>query len=213
MDPELCGRLTRAAGHACLRSVRTWTTDLRHMPPPSAAVPAIARERADFTREVVEAATVDPAVVGLSAVACIGRAGRQRCRSRVRVGIGTEGIEWSCDACGESGLVTGFAGTESDFTGQGPRGRTVVWGFEDDERKVLIAATTNAPALRAIFARARPHAELPGLLLLKATVKELDEVYTLVEELTDATRSRKRLDLLDGLRASLCSSMDSDVMR
>jgi len=88
----------------------------------------------------------------------------------------------------------------------------VLWGFEDEERKVLIAATTDAPALRAIFARARPHAELPGLLLLKATVKELDEVYTLVEELTDATRSRNRIDLLDGLRASLCSSMDSDVM-
>jgi hypothetical protein len=88
----------------------------------------------------------------------------------------------------------------------------VLWGFEDEERKVLIAATTHEPALRAIFARARPHAQSPGLLLLKATVKELDAVYTLIEDLTDATRSRNRIDLLDGLRASLCSSMDSDVM-
>ena len=58
------------------------------------------------------------------------------------------------------------------------------------------------------MARASPAAEVPGLLLVQATVDELDEVYTLVEQLTDATRSRRRVELLDGLRASLCTSMD-----
>ena len=85
----------------------------------------------------------------------------------------------------------------------------MLWGFDDEERTVLLEATSNVPRLRAVIARGRPSAEDPGLLLLKATVEELDDVFTLVEELTDATRSRKRIKLLDGLRASLCSSMDA----
>jgi hypothetical protein len=36
----------------------------------------------------------------------------------------------------------------------------------------------------------------------------LDELYSLVEALMGGTRSRRRLELLDGLRASLCSSID-----
>ena len=39
-------------------------------------------------------------------------------------------------------------------------------------------------------------------------MEELDELYTLVEGLTDRTRSRKRHELLDDLRASLSVSMD-----
>jgi hypothetical protein len=49
---------------------------------------------------------------------------------------------------------------------------------------------------------------VPGLLLIDATVEELDEMYTLVEELTDMRTGRRQRDLLDGLRASLCNSMD-----
>jgi hypothetical protein len=84
-----------------------------------------------------------------------------------------------------------------------------MWGFDDEERTLLMAATTQLPELREVVERARPHADFPGLLLLKATVEELDDIYTLVEELTDGTRSRRRRDLLDGLRASLCSAMDA----
>ena len=79
-------------------------------------------------------------------------------------------------------------------------GKKVLWGLHDEERRVLLGATSEVRRLRAVVARGRPKAEEPGLLLLQATVEELDEVYTLVEELTDATRSRKRLELLDGLR-------------
>ena len=62
--------------------------------------------------------------------------------------------------------------------------------------------------LRSIISRARPHVEVPGLLLIDATVEELDEMYTLVEELTDVMPRGRRRELLDGLRASLCNSMD-----
>ena len=84
----------------------------------------------------------------------------------------------------------------------------VMWGIDDEERGVLLSATAQLPALRAVIARARPHAEVGGLFLIEATVPELDEIYTLVEDLTDLARGARQIELLDGLRASLCTSMD-----
>ena len=73
---------------------------------------------------------------------------------------------------------------------------------------MLLDATTHIPELRAIVTRARHEPQVEGVFLVEATVTELDDIYTLVEELTDGTRSRRRIDLLDGLRASLCTSID-----
>lgn len=73
---------------------------------------------------------------------------------------------------------------------------------------MLVSATAHLPALQAVIARARPHADVEGLLLVEATMPELDEIYTLVEDLTDFARGARQIELLDGLRASLCTSMD-----
>lgn len=117
-------------------------------------------------------------------------------------------IEWSCDGCGDNGVVTGFSGGESDLSDFQPLEEVVAWGFDDEERELLTQATTEIPELRAIVARGCPHAEIEGLLVVEATVEELDEMYTLVEELTDIARSRKRIEMLVGLRASLSTSID-----
>ena len=118
-------------------------------------------------------------------------------------------VEWTCGTCGERGVVTGFEGGEHDLSPYVPvREKLRLWGFDDEGREVLLAATTHIPSLRAVMARASPVADVPGLLLLQASVDELDEVYTLVEHLTAATRSRRRIELLDGMRADLCGAMD-----
>lgn len=109
----------------------------------------------------------------------------------------------------QSGVITGFEGTALDLSRYVPRQKKLrVCGFDDASRKVLLAGTTHLPSLRAVVSRASPAAQLKGLLILQATVDELDEIYTLVEHLTDATRSRRRIELLDGLRADLCGAMD-----
>ena len=188
----------------------TWVTDFRDIVPVGGAAPAAARRRSEFTRDVVEAATsrkVGPP--WQSIVRCIGRIDRRLCRAYVQVCFdGKETVEWSCARCGDVGTVTGFIGTESDLSRFVPHGKVVNWGFDDEDRKVLREGTLGIPELRAVIARARPHAEVPGLLLVSATVPELDDVYTLVEELTDLTRSRQRREVLDGLRMTLCTLMD-----
>jgi hypothetical protein len=65
-----------------------------------------------------------------------------------------------------------------------------------------------SPAVRAVMERARRRAELGGLWVVEASVDELDELYSLVEALMDGTRSRRRREQLEGMRATLCTSID-----
>ena len=83
-----------------------------------------------------------------------------------------------------------------------------LWGFDDAERRLLLGATAEIPSLRAVIERAQPRADFGGLWLVQATPGELDEMDSLVEALMAGTRSRRRLDLLDGLLAGLCTAID-----
>lgn len=189
----------------------TWVTDVQHLVPESDKLaPAPAQRRAAFTREVTEAATARATMEPWNtAVHCVARVNRRLCRGRIRILSATlESIEWCCSDCPENGVITGYVGTPSDLSRYAPQGKLVFWGIDDEERSFLIAETVGVFELRAIVCRARPHADVPGLLLIDATVEELDEMYTLVEELTDMRTGRRQRDLLDGLRASLCNSMD-----
>jgi hypothetical protein len=85
--------------------------------------------------------------------------------------------------------------------------RKRLWGFDDEERGLLLEATVGIPELQAVLLRAEPRVDL-GMWLLRASVSELDDLYSLVEALMDHTRGRKRLEQLEGLLATLCTSMD-----
>lgn len=190
----------------------TWVADVREFaraqeanesaaaPPPGAIV-----------REIVEAAT-SRRVEGswCSAVRCIALVRGKTCGARLYVRRTERGrTEWSCVACGEAGVITGFEGTAFDLSRYAPRRRKLhVWGLEDEDRDVLLAATSWIPSLRAVVARAQPVDTVPGLLRVEATVAELDQMYTLVDDLSDVTRGRRKLERLDGLRASLSTAID-----
>ena len=81
-----------------------------------------------------------------------------------------------------------------------------LWGFDVAQQRLLFDATTNLPRLRTVIERATP--DVDGFLVLKATLNELDEMYDLVSALMDATHDKARLQQLDGLLASLCTSID-----
>ena len=189
----------------------TWITDVRALAPAHETKAPEEARRAELVRQIVEAATSRRAEGSwCSAIRCIARVGRKACSGRILVARTEAGrVDWSCAACGDRGEITGFEGTEIDLSSHVPREKKLrVWGFDDEERSALLAGTTHIPSLRAVVSRASPAAEIKGLLILQATIDELDEVYTLVEHLTDMTRSRRKIELLDGLRASLCSAMD-----
>ena len=193
----------------------TWTTDVREVARAlELAEPAKEEPRAAFVRSLVEAATARHVQSSwCSAVRCIARVGRKACGTPIHVAQPEPGrVDWSCARCGERGEITGFEGTALDLSSYVPRAKKLrLWGFDEEERAVLVAGTTHLPSLRAVVARASPAAEIKGSLVLQTTVEELDEVYpssSISRTRRDATRSRRRIELLDGLRASLCSSMD-----
>ncbi len=86
--------------------------------------------------------------------------------------------------------------------------RKRLWGFTNEERRVLLEATRSIPELEMVVLRAVPALGLEGTWLVEASVRELDDMYSLVGALMDATRNRRRLDLLEGLLATLCTSID-----
>jgi hypothetical protein len=189
----------------------TWITDVPDILPAYAPEGTVATPRTDLVREIVEAATSRREKgAWRSAVRCIARVQRKGCGARLLVERPEPGrIAWSCAACGEDGAMTGFEGTELDLSRHWPSKKKLrFWGFDDEGRAVLRSATTAIPSLRAVISRARPAPDVPGLLVVEATVEELDAMYTLVEQLTDATRSRRRRDLFTGMRADLCVAID-----
>jgi len=202
-----------AAAQACFASasMKTWSTDLRHLPADDSPAAARAAQRlGEHFRALAEAATSRRAgPAWRSAVRCLGHVGRKRCTGWLDVAYTPDyRVEWSCGVCGDSGVISGVAGSPSDMSGYVPRGKTRLWGYDEVERKVLGPATTHLPHLRAVLARGTPRDNIRGLILVEASPAELDEMYTLVEELTDMTRSQARIEVLDGLRASLCSAID-----
>lgn len=88
------------------------------------------------------------------------------------------------------------------------RSKKRLWGFDDGEREILVAATAAIPGLRGVVERAGQRADLQGLWVVEASVDELDEMYSLVEALMDGTRSRRRREQLEGMRMTLCTSID-----
>jgi hypothetical protein len=189
----------------------TWITDVLDILAAYAPESTVATPRMDLVRELVEAATSrrDKGAWS-SAVRCIAKVQRRKCGAHLLVDRSEAArIAWSCAACGEGGVISGFAGTELDLSPYWPSTKKLrFWGFDDEGRTVLRSATMHLLSLRAVISRARPASEVPGLLVVEATVAELDAMYTLVEQLTDATRSRRRRDLFTGMRADLCVAID-----
>jgi hypothetical protein len=52
-----------------------------------------------------------------------------------------------------------------------------LWGFDDEERRALVEATANIPRLAAVIARASRRAEVGGMWVVEASMRELDEMY------------------------------------
>ncbi len=82
------------------------------------------------------------------------------------------------------------------------------WSFNDADRALLLEATAELPELRALVARARRTAELPGLWTLPASKTELFDLWELVDELMDGQTNPQRFEQLDGMLETLDLTID-----
>jgi len=80
--------------------------------------------------------------------------------------------------------------------------------LDDEERGLLLQGAAGIPALLSVLARAERRMDLGGTWVIEASVRELDEMYDFVGALMDATRSRRRLDVLEGLLFGLSTAID-----
>jgi hypothetical protein len=86
-------------------------------------------------------------------------------------------------------------------------GKRRIWGFTGAQRDLLLEAALQGPLFVPLICSEQRNPD-EDLWLMETNVRELNEVYDLVEHLLARERSRKRRELLEGMRASLCSAMD-----
>lgn len=213
----------------------TRVADMRTLPNASTAgvVPATLRWGV-FFHAVADAAVAHPAPRAFSSsVRCIVQIAGEICRSPIQVITHGDVIRWWCDGCGEEGEIHGFrethagicvgASTNCASTTQPSRPRKArprakqkkphrspvrLWKLDEKAHATLLAAAQHAPEVRAVIARATPD-DRPGTLLLVATVKELDAIYDLADELADRTQDPRECNRLIALRLGLLASIES----
>jgi hypothetical protein len=83
-----------------------------------------------------------------------------------------------------------------------------IWTFDDQARSLLLRATEGLPELRSVIGLAERQPALDNRWEVTASLEDLNDLYTLVEQLIDQARSRKQREMLDGLRFSLSAALD-----
>lgn len=166
--------------------------DLRHWLLPSGDLYPAAK-LAPHVALVVECATV-VLETGITAMACRHREGRRRCPGHILVGMDGESIAWSCIACGDDGVVSGWSGSSWDLTDAdiGPDDEDHGVYLPTDELRALRDLPLGPNSLRAAFAGAAlVHDDIACLSL---TLGEIRLVEVAIGNAEIGGRARRRLD-------------------
>ncbi len=83
-----------------------------------------------------------------------------------------------------------------------------IWVFDDQARRLLLRSTAGRPELRSVIGRAERQPALDNRWEVTASLEDLNDLYTLVEQLIDQTRGRRQRATLDGIRLSLSAALD-----
>jgi hypothetical protein len=94
-------------------------SDVRHFVDLPEDAPGPLRRLASQFDAIVRAASARPVDAGAtSAVGCVKRPGRRPCSGFIMVFRRSTGeIAWSCDVCGDEGVITGWEGSPADVSG------------------------------------------------------------------------------------------------
>jgi len=187
-----------------------FVSDLRHFldMPDDAPSPAM-RLGLQFAA-IVRAASVRPVGTGArSAVGCIRRPGRRPCEGFIMVFRRTNGeIAWSCDTCGDEGVITGWEGSPTDLSG-------VDDSYADGAELMLLVARELYELIRGVLLLddacellvARAEGTAAGVVL-KGSTTAFEELVEYVASEANAETNRRRMRFLD----EACTALESALV-
>jgi len=174
-----------------------FVSDLRHFLGMPEDAPGPAKRMAEQLSSIVRAATSGSAEeTWTSALPCMRRPGRRPCPGRIRLLRSADAVHWSCDACGDDGVIRGWEDSPYDLRLRRPVAQP---GWMTVPVPAEVAATLreiivlDTETERYVFrARATPDgAELLG------TIEDLDELVGFVAAEANHEESRRRQKRLD----------------
>ena len=180
-----------------------FVSDLRHFLGMPEDAPGPAKRMAEQLSSIVRAATSGPAEeTWTSALPCMRRPGRRPCAGRIRVLRSADAIQWSCDACGDDGVIRGWEDSPYDLRLRRPMAPQ---GWMTVPVPAEVAATLreiivlDTETERYVF---RARATLEGAELL-GTIDDLDELVGFVAADANHEENRRRQKRLDDTFALL----------
>ncbi|HQZ33430.1 MAG TPA: hypothetical protein PK020_03345 [Ilumatobacteraceae bacterium] len=186
--------------------------DLRHFldMPDDAPVPAT-RLGLQLSA-IVRAASARPTVSGArSAIGCTRRPGRRPCEGLIMVFRRTNGeIAWSCDACGDEGVIHGWEGSPADVSGLDDsyaEGDPVTLVITRDLFDVIQGVLQLDDACELLVARAEGSR---GGVVLTGRTGAFEELVEYVASEANAETNRRRVRLLEEACAELEAALAAE---
>lgn len=173
--------------------------DLRHFLDMPDDAPAPAKRLGLQLSAIVRAASARPTGSGArSAIGCTRRPGRRPCEGLIMVFRRTNGeITWSCDACGDEGVIHGWEGSPADVSGLDAsyaEGDTVTLVIARELFDVIRGVLLLDDASELLVARAEGTAV--GVVLT-GPADAFEELVEYVASEANAETNRRRMRLLD----------------
>lgn len=182
-----------------------FVSDLRHFLDMPDNAPTPAKRLGLQLMAIVRAATARPAGSGArSALGCIRRPGRRPCEGFVVVFRRTNGeIAWSCDACGDEGVIHGWEGSPGDVSGLDD-------GYAEGDPVTVVIARELFDVVRGVLLLddacelliARAEGSRAGVVLTGRT-SAFEELVEYIASEANAESDRRRMRLLDEACAAI----------
>lgn len=185
-------------------------SDLRHFEDLPDDAPGPAKRLGAQPAAIVRAASARPIGSGArSAVACRRRPGRRPCDGLVMVFRRTTGeIAWSCDVCGDEGVISGWEGSPTDVS-------ELDDSYADGELVSIVIARELFDVVCGVLLLdaagellvARAEGSVAGVVLA-AAVGSFEELIGCVASEANAETDQRRRRLLDEACAALDAALD-----
>lgn len=182
-------------------------SDLRHFLDMPDDAPAPAKRLGSQLGAIVRAASARPiGSGGRSAVGCMRRPGRRPCEGFMMVFRRMNGeVAWSCDSCGDEGVIHGWEGSPADVSGLDDsyaEGDTVALLIPKDLSDLIRGVLLLDDACELLVARAEGRSD--GVVLIGRT-GAFEELIEHVASEANAETNRRRMRQLD----EACSALEA----